>query len=273
MSLKKNHFLAVLRLIAMIVWLVLMPLVFLVAKFLRIPNHTQLPHTFHQGVCIILGIKRQFSGQMHTQRPTLYVSNHVSYIDIFVLGSLPAYFIAKSEVANWPILGPLSKFQNTLFIERSAGKARDHLVLLKEHLSKNNSLTLFPEGTSTNGMEVKPFKSSLFEAANLSNYRDNNAQNSISNVDDSMRVAIQAITVAYTHYNGDKITEQSVRDNYAWYAKMPFASHFINLFSLKKVGVKIHFHPVCYLDEFDSRKQCADHCQSLVAAKLSEFVN
>ena len=109
---------------------------------------------------------------------------------------------------------------------------------------------------------MESFKSSLFEAANLSDMGD-----------DLKKVAIQPITVAYTHYNNEKIVDQSVRDNYAWYAKMPFAPHFFNLFSLKKAGVKIHYHPVCYLEDFDSRKQCADHCQALVASKLDEFVH
>ena len=258
MSLNKNYFVAVLRLFFLAIWLVVLPLLFMLGKLLRIDERRKLPHIFHHGVCAILGFERTFTGELTTSRPTLYVSNHISYLDIFVLGGLPAYFIAKSEVANWPILGPMSKFQNTLFIERKAGKARTQLDLLKNHLRQANSLTLFPEGTSTNGTHVEPFKSSLFEAANLG--------------EDQPKVAIQPITVAYTHYNKSKITQQAVRDNYAWYAKMPFAPHFFNLFALKKVGVKIHFHQVCYLDDFESRKQCADHCHSLVATKLDEFV-
>jgi len=263
---KKNYFIGALRLIAMLVWIVIMPVAFWLAKTMKMPSHKKLPHVFHHGVCFILGIRRHYSGELHTQRPTLYVSNHISYIDIFVLGGLPAYFIAKSEVANWPILGPMSRFQNTLFIERKAGKARAQLDLLKNHLKQQNSLTLFPEGTSTNGTHVESFKSSLFEAANV------NDNASSENDEQHVKVAIQAVTVAYTDYNGEKIEDQATRDNYAWYAKMPFASHFFNLFSLKKVDVKIHYHPVCYLEDFASRKECADHCHALVAAKLDEFV-
>ena len=263
MSLKKNYFVAVIRWLMLIIWLTVLPGLFFIGQLLKIEGRKKLPHIFHHGLCFILSLKREYSGQLHLERPCLYVSNHISYIDIFVLGGLPAYFIAKSEVANWPILGPLSKFQNTLFIERSAGKARSQLNLLKQHLSKGNSLTLFPEGTSTDGVHVESFKSSLFEAANLS---DN------ENGDISVKVAIQPITVAYTHYNNEKIRDQRVRDNYAWYAKMPFAAHFFNLFTLKKVSVKIHYHPVCYLDDFESRKHCADHCHSVVLSKLEEFI-
>jgi len=247
----------------LIIWLTVLPCIFFVGKLLRIESRKKLPHIFHHGLCFILSLKREYSGQLHLARPCLYVSNHISYIDIFVLGGLPAYFIAKSEVANWPILGPLSRFQNTLFIERKAGRTRSQLDLLKQHLIKGNSLTLFPEGTSTNGTHVEPFKSSLFEAANLS---------TDDNEDTPVKVAIQPITVAYTHYNNEKIHDQDVRDNYAWYAKMPFATHFFNLFTLKKVSVKIHYHPVCYLEDFESRKHCADYCQTVVASKLEEFI-
>jgi 1-acyl-sn-glycerol-3-phosphate acyltransferase len=227
-------------------------------RFLRVPGYAKVPHMFHAGTCRILGIEVVESGEMSQLRPTLYVSNHVSYIDIFALGRLPAYFIAKSEVASWPVFGKLAEFQNTLFIERKAGKTGEHLETLKTHLEKGNSLTLFPEGTSTDGVHVKPFKSSFMEAANLG--------------DGKPRVAIQAITIAYTHHNGQKIDNQEVRDHYAWYAKMPFLSHFLGLMPLKKVRAKIHYHPVCYYDEFENRRECTNHCQALIAKQLDEFV-
>jgi 1-acyl-sn-glycerol-3-phosphate acyltransferase len=258
MKLQRNYFVAMLRMIVLAAWIVTMPLVFMLGKGLGIKSHTKLPHIFHRGTCRILGIRVTVSGEMSTLRPTFYTSNHVSYIDIFVLGFIPAYFIAKSEVAGWPVFGQLARFQNTLFFERKAGKAKAQLEVLKAHLREGNSLTLFAEGTSTNGTHVEAFKSTLFEAANLE--------------PDSPRVAIQPVTVCYTHYNGKKINDQRLRDYYAWYAKMPFLMHFLNLFPMKKVDAKVHFHPVCYLDYFDTRKQCAEHCQSLVSAKLTELV-
>lgn len=254
---KKNYLVGLIRIILIVLWIVTMPLVYMVCRLLRIPGYLQLPHVFHAGVCRILGIQVTTSGEMSAERPTLYLSNHVSYVDIFVLGQLPAYFIAKAEVASWPVLGMLSKFQNTLFIERKAGRAKQQLQILQNHLEQDNSLTLFPEGTSTNGTHVESFKSSLLEAANLPSGK---------------RVVIQPVTVAYTHYNGTLIDNQKTRDHYAWYATMPFLSHFLGLMPRKKVGAKIHFHPVCHIDEFSTRKECAQHCQTLVADKLDAFV-
>jgi len=259
MEVRKNYLVGALRIIAITLWIVIMPIIFILCQFLRVPGHKKLVPFFHAGTCRILGIGVSQTGEMSTARPTLYISNHVSYIDIFILGCLPAFFIAKSEVAAWPVFGKLAEFQNTLFIERKAGRAKQQLDILKDHLKKGNSLTLFPEGTSTDGIHVEPFKSSLFESAKLG--------------EGQARVAIQPVTVAYTHYAGDLITSAQVRDHYAWYRNMPFLPHFLGLMPLKKVGAKIHFHPICYIDEFQTRKDCADHCQKLVALKLQELVS
>lgn len=256
MTIQKNYLHLLWRVPALVLWIALMVTVFFLLRALNVASHKELPHYFHRGVQIILGLRVTFTGQESKHIPTLYVSNHISYLDIFVLGEIRAYYIAKSEVANWPVLGPLARCQNTLFIERKAGRARQQLELITEHLQSGQSLTLFPEGTSTDGTYVEPFKSSLFESARPQG--------------DEGRIPIQPITVAYTHQAGIKMN-QTMRDHYAWYAKMPFAPHFFALFALKRVDVKVHFHPVVYLDEFNARKKCADHCQTVVSAKLIEF--
>ena len=83
---------------------------------------------------------------------------------------------------------------------------------------------------------------------------------------------IQPVCITYTHHNGKKM-DQSMLDHYAWYAKMPFKDHFLTLLTLKNVDVKVQFHPVCSLAEFDNRKQCADHCQQQIAKQLQHFLN
>lgn len=253
---QRNYLNPLWRIPAFLGWLLLMPMLFFILRLLHIPFYRQLPHYFHRGLQIILGLKVAYSGSQSQLQPTLFVSNHISYLDIFVLGEIRAFFIAKSEVANWPVLGPLAKFQNTLFIERKPGKARQQLDVMQNHLSAGNSLILFPEGTSTEGAHVEPFKSSLFAAADAS--------------EDQVKVAIQPVTVAYTSYAGRSMNK-AIRDNYAWYAEMPFTAHFFNLFSLKKAAVKVHFHPVCYLEQFATRKECAQHCFNLVQNKLTEL--
>ena len=116
MTIKKNYFVGFIRVITLALWIICIPLVFMLVRFLRVPGHMKIPHKFHGGTCRILGIEVIESGEMSQARPTLYLSNHVSYLDIFILGRLPAYFIAKAEVASWPVFGKLAQFQNTLFI-------------------------------------------------------------------------------------------------------------------------------------------------------------
>lgn len=261
MNVKKNYLLAVWRVFALVVWVIVMPQVFVLGRLVSWKGHVNVPHYFHAGVRKILGLNVSFSGNLCTEKPTLYVSNHISYLDIFVLGDIRAYFIAKAEVASWPVLGRYARYQNTLFIERKAGRAKRQLEVMQGHLRSEKSLILFPEGTSTDGAHVEPFKSSLFEAANLG---DNDG-------DDAIRVAIQPITIAYTHQAGRKMN-RAMLDHYAWYATMPFGPHAAKLLPLKKVDIKVHFHPVCYLDQYQTRKQCADECQNVVAEQLDKFV-
>ena len=238
-----------------------MPLVFFVGRAIKHPKHVELPHFFHRGMCWILGMRVTYSGELCDQAPALYLSNHISYLDVFALGRIKAYFIAKSEVANWPLLGTYAKFQNTLFFERKTGRAKQQLAIMQDHLLVGKSLILFAEGTSTDGTYVEPFKSSLIASAELPAVNDKQPP----------KVAIQPVTIAYTHQAGNKMNQQ-VRDHYAWYATMPFGPHAAALLPLKKVDVKIHYHPVCYLDQFDTRKACAEHCHALVSAKLLEFI-
>ena len=175
-----------------------MPLLYFILRFLHVPGVYQvmLP-MFHRGVCWILGLKVETMGEMSEDRPTLFISNHISYIDIFITGYMPTFFVAKSEVANWPVFGKMANIQNTLFIERNPKKARQQIEVLRSHLTQGNNLTLYPEGTSTNGTYVERFKSTLFAAA--------------ENVD-GPRVGIQPMTVAYTHHAGEPIVDQAVRD-------------------------------------------------------------
>ncbi len=255
MQVRRNYLLAVWRVPALLMWITIVPLLFFAGRACRWRGHTEMPHYFHRGMCYILGLRVTYSGNICTQAPVLFVSNHISYLDIFPLGKIRGYFIAKSEVANWPVLGTYAQFQNTLFFERKTGRARYQLDHMQQYLRCGKSLILFAEGTSTEGTHVETFKSSLFESAAI----------------DDPRVSIQPITIAYISQGGQRMN-QAIRDYYAWYGTMPFGSHATALLPLKNVEIKVHFHPVCYLQDFDSRKACADHCQAMVAEKLQEFI-
>jgi 1-acyl-sn-glycerol-3-phosphate acyltransferase len=232
-------------------------------SFIRLFNSSSpfttevLPRFFHWGLCKIFGLRLSVTGHLSKQRSTLYIANHVSYLDLFLLGSIvPGYFVAKSEVSGWPLLGKLARLQNTIFIERNSRRAREQIEIMQRQLAGGHNLILFPEGTSTEGAHVEPFKSSLFHATE-----------SKSNVD----ISIQSMTLAYTHHKGLKMT-QPIRDYYAWYATMPFLSHFIQALGMRNADIELIFHAPVRLSDFGSRKACAEHCWSAVNSALSERI-
>ncbi|MDP3677680.1 MAG: lysophospholipid acyltransferase family protein [Methylotenera sp.] len=100
---------------------------------------------------------------------TMFVANHISWSDIHALnGLVPLRFIAKSEIKNWPIFGYLVSKANTLFIDRNKRQdAKRTIDIAHKSLQAGDNLCFFPEGTTTDGTEIRPFKSSLIQAAIL----------------------------------------------------------------------------------------------------------
>ncbi|MCB1693174.1 MAG: 1-acyl-sn-glycerol-3-phosphate acyltransferase [Pseudomonadales bacterium] len=232
-------------------WILFMVSVRLVAGLLRVPGADNLPMYFHRGVKRFFNLKVSHAGELCRAAPVLYVCNHVSYLDVFVLGSvLPGSFIAKSEVAGWPVFGKLANFQNTLFFERNSRRAADQIKVMQGRLNDHKSLIFFPEGTSTTGDIVEPFRSSLFAAADM-----------------DPPVLIQPVSVAYTEYRG-KPMSQAERDYYAWYLPMTFLGHFLNALGLGAAGVQVTFHEPVTIGDFESRKACAAHCEDAVRRGL-----
>lgn len=116
----------------------------------------------------ILGVQLKIQGQLSTQETgILFVSNHISWLDIHVINAWhPMRFVAKKEVASWPIFGYFAKKLNTLFIDRQVkGDSKNISDQMTHALSSGHHLCIFPEGTSSEGYEVLPFKANLFQAA------------------------------------------------------------------------------------------------------------
>ncbi len=100
------------------------------------------------------------------QKKYLMVANHISWMDIIVIQSIkPSIFVAKSDVASWPLFGWVAQMTGTIFIKRDkVSDIKKALKKIKRRLIKR-SVCIFPEGTSTNGRYLLPFKSNLFQAS------------------------------------------------------------------------------------------------------------
>ena len=252
---------ATLSAVCLIFWCIFGALTMLFAKALRLRLAESFPLVFHGFACRLFSLRREQLGSPATGQTVVYVSNHVSYLDVFVLGSMvKGAFVAKSEVASWPVFGKLARLQNTLFLERNPRRSAEQVQTLKNHLTHNGSVIMFPEGTSTNGTVVGTFRSSLFAAAE--------------------GCTVQPITVAYIGPDGEPMS-QDERDRYAWYLpnpkehpttpNRPFASHFFSGMGLGRCTVRVLFHEPITMKP-GNRKECALYCESSVRSGLSQLL-
>ncbi len=122
---------------------------------------------WQQRFCHVLGLKITVHGEAD-KRPALWVSNHVSWLDIPVIGAhFSVHFLSKSEVASWPVVRHLAKAAGTLYIKRGSGDAQSVSSQMAQHLQAGRSVLFFPEGTTTDGKALKRFYHKLFHAACL----------------------------------------------------------------------------------------------------------
>jgi 1-acyl-sn-glycerol-3-phosphate acyltransferase len=212
----------------------------------------RLPRFYHRSLWRPIGIEVRVHGVQNAARPTLFVVNHASYLDITVLGGLiEGCFVAKREVAGWPLFGLLAKLQRTAFVERRRGATateRDHLA---RRLAGGDNLILFPEGTSNDGNRVLPFKSALFAA-----------------MQGSGDLPIQPVSIGYTRLDGMPLG-RALRPLVAWYGDMDLAPHLFTLLGLGKMTVDVFFHPTVRATDFPSRKDLARHCRDVVAGGVA----
>lgn len=242
----------ILRLAVYLGWTLLLIPAQVLAVALKWPLRFRIPVLYHAGCTRIVGLDLVVRGTMADPGPVLFVSNHSSYLDITVLGALiRGSFVAKSEVAGWPLFGYLAKLQQTVFIERKSrsttGRQRDDM---KARLEGGDNLILFPEGTSSDGNRTLPFKTALFAVAGT---RVNGRP-----------VTVQPVSVTATRLDGLPMG-LAFRPFYAWYGDMDLAPHLWQAFCAGRMTIEVEFHEPVTLDAFSSRKALSEHCWRAVS--------
>jgi 1-acyl-sn-glycerol-3-phosphate acyltransferase len=218
----------------------------------------RFPVFYHRLCCRLMGIDVVTVGEMSRQRPTLFVSNHTSYLDITILGSLiPGSFIAKTEVARWPLYGQLAKLQRTVFVDRKRQTADRQRDDIQRRLDSGGNLILFPEGTSNDGNRVLPFRSALLSVAERP-------------VEQS-RLAIQPVSIAYVGLNGIPMGH-GLRPLVAWYGDMILGPHLWQFSRLGKIKVVVEFHPAVDLAQIGTRKELTRHCMAVVSDGIERAI-
>jgi 1-acyl-sn-glycerol-3-phosphate acyltransferase len=191
-----------------------------VSKGSRARLQARMLRKWSRAVCAILDVHIEPSG-LTPSRPFLLVSNHLSYLDVVIIAStLDCVFVAKNDVARWPIIGQMCRSVGTIFVDR---ENRRDLVraneLIKEGIESGRAVVLFPEGTSSPGSSVLPFRPSLLEQAARS------------------VIPVHYAAIRYRVAEGDPPEEQSV----CWWGTMTFFDHFWRMLRLRAIEARIAF--------------------------------
>ncbi len=171
----------------------LLPFQWLAVK-LGLPLRRRIPGLFHRMMCAILGVRVRVIGRRMPEHPLLIVANHTSWLDIPVITAVaPVVFVAKQEVAGWPLVGLLARLQRSVFVDR-ARRHKTHRVNaeIAQRLAEGDPVVLFGEGTSSDGNRVLPFRSALVGSA----------RDALADAGHTGRVWIQPLSIAYTGLQG-----------------------------------------------------------------------
>lgn len=198
-----------------------------------------------RSLIVILGVRVEVQGEP-PQGAFLLVSNHVSYVDILLLASrLRATFVAKADILSWPVFGPMVASGGTIFVDRV--RHRDLLRVsqaIQRTLDQGVGVLLFPEGTSTSGAEVAPFRSSLLEPAAR------------------LEWPVSTASIQYRTLPGEAPAAEAV----AWWGDMTLGPHLQDLFRMPAFEARLVFgeEPICDSD----RKGLAAKLHAAVAGNL-----
>ena len=225
----------------------------------------KIPKLFLKIVSFVIGIKIKsinLRNENKNKYGVLYVSNHVSWIDILCLGSLlDAQFIAKKEVAEMGLFGFLAKLNHTFFIDNTnQRKSFSYNEIIQAKLLKKQNLILFPEGTTSDGNSVRSFKSSFFESTNLPKYYPEKENDFID---------VCPISLCYKDKNNLPMGI-FYRRYVAWQGDYPLL-RLMKIFLLSgPVSIDIIIHNSVNLSKFKNRKELSNYCQNTIQNAITK---
>jgi 1-acyl-sn-glycerol-3-phosphate acyltransferase len=214
-----------------------------------------IPHHYHRVLCALIGVRIREVGTRSTASPALILSNHVSWLDICVISALsPVVFVAKSEVARWPVFGWLAKLQRTIFINRQArhqtGAATREIA---GRLLGGDAVVLFAEGTSSDGVRVLPFRSSLVGAVH----------HALGASTHHTSITVQPMSLAYVGFGGVPMG-RALRERVAWYGDAELIPHLLQVLSSGAVDVTVSWGEAVAYDMNADRKAIAREAERSV---------
>lgn len=247
-----------LRLGAIIVLTLLVLGVFLIGRTLRgffgrgVTFHFEVVRRWSVICLALCGLRLRVQGE--PVAAGALVANHSTWLDILVLRAVRLiYFVSKAEVAHWPVIGFITRVTGTIFIDRRRTEAKRQEALLRSRIAHDQLLCFFPEGTSTDGQRVLPFKTSLFSVF----WKDGEATT----------LPVQPVTIRYNPPSGLPASF------FGWWGEMSFERSIWSVVTLSRGAlVDVIFHPPVVARDFEGRKELALHCRTAVVAGVERGV-
>jgi lyso-ornithine lipid O-acyltransferase len=222
---------------------------------LKLPGRRQVGHGYFRLLARLMRARIRVVGAPADGQAALIVANHVSWLDIPVIGaSFPAVFVAKREIAGWPVIGLGARLLHTVFVDRARRQQTgDATAEIARRLTDGDSVVLFAEGTSSDGNRVLPFRSALVGAAN----------EVLGQLGPASRVVVQPLSVCYTGLQGLPMGRQH-RPVVAWYGDLDFLPHLKEYIQRGAVDAVVTFgEPIAYEARTD-RKELARSLENTV---------
>jgi lyso-ornithine lipid O-acyltransferase len=215
----------------------------------------RIPHLYHRAFCALAGVRIREIGRRTPDTPVLILANHVSWLDICVITALsPVVFVAKSEVATWPIFGQLAKLQRTIFIDRqrrqTTGAAAQEIG---DRLLGGDAVVLFAEGTSSDGTRILPFRSALVGAVH----------HALGDSTHHTAINVQPMSLAYVGFGGLPVG-RALRDHVAWYGDADLLPHFIGILAAGATDITVTWGDAVAYDLSADRKAIARDAERAV---------
>lgn len=213
------------------------------------PIRRWIPVFYHRTVCRLMGVRLETVGQCDSRRPLLIVANHTSWLDIPIITAVaPVVFIAKSEIAGWPLFGLLAKLQRSVFVDRQ----RPHKTAQVNHeiadrLVDGDPVVLFGEGTSSDGNRILPFRTALIGAAHIAL-----AKASLE------EVTVQPLAITFARHHGLPLGRHE-RRALAWYGGLDLWPHLIDVMRRGAVDVIVAWgEPIAFKADSDRKRIAAE---------------
>ena len=223
---------------------------------LRYQRGQQLvPQVFHRTMSRLLGLNVVVRGSHSSLRPLFLASNHTSWLDIIVITSfLPVIFVAKQEVSSWPFFGWLAQLQRSIFVNREKKQdVHKPIGLIADAFLSGEVVALFPEGTSTDGTDVSPFRSALVGAVH----------ETLRRATDLPAVTIQPLAITYVGANG-KLAVWAREDATA------FFPHLLQVAALHQIDVLLTWGEPITADTNSDRKELTRQLEGAVRRLVLE---